>query len=89
MNDVAKLFEERTRTARKAYVCCECGREIAIGSRHRCSSGLWDCWRHYRSCLRCSNVRRLALIRYGPCSPDEGPAFGFLREWIREAMGGG
>lgn len=81
------VYHEHTPRARKHHVCCECRRTIAPGAKYVRSTGIWDGPRTYKTCARCARVRTLALKKYPPEMPDEGPAFGLLREWIKECHG--
>lgn len=44
-------------------------------------------WQTFRFCLRCHNVRNLAIDKYDGYGED-GPPFGELYEWIRETRRG-
>ncbi len=45
------------RTARKDYVCCECGDAIPAGSKYEDFWGVYDGqWDNHRTCARCAQV---------------------------------
>jgi len=53
------LYEEKYRTAKKTYRCCECANHIIPSVRYQYVSILeGGMWGHYKSCMRCANVRR-------------------------------
>jgi len=73
--------------ARKDYTCCECGRKISKGNTYQYYEACWpsiDGWANFKMCLHCNKIRTLALSKYPPDYPEEGPPFGELYEYIRE-----
>ena len=74
--------------ARKEYKCCECKQTIKKGDKYWYFAACWpggEGWGNYKTCLRCKNVRDLAMDKWPPTWNDEIPAFGELYEWIRES----
>ena len=75
--DGLDCYEELERTARKDYVCCECGVTISAGDRYQyvegVSEGQWWSW---KTCLPCARIRR------DFCAPFE-----HLREVLLDLLG--
>ena len=85
--DLPTVFREVKRTAIKAHKCYECNRIIEAKQKYIVVTGLWEGkWLTYKFCLRCRKLYDLARDKYESCPMDEeGPAFGELKDWIREA----
>lgn len=93
------FHDEREATARKPHRCCEahtssagerwgCVRtaEIKPGARYVRMTGKFDGEMYsVAMCLRCRRLLRKAWKRYPPVHEEEGPAFGGLLEYLREA----
>jgi len=72
--------------ARKDYKCYECSRTIRKGEKYWYFAGHWqDGWQNFKHCLRCKNLYDLAIAKWPPVYNDEYPAFGELKEYIRES----
>lgn len=78
------MCRETRVVARKEHACFECRRAIVPGTLYVRLTGIWDKPRTYKMCCRCVTLRRLAVSKYPPVNEEEGPAFGYLRDWIRE-----
>ncbi len=79
---------EKVVTARKQYKCGECSKLINKGDKYTSYAACWPSingWATVRTCIRCGNLRNQTLLKYPPYYPEEGPAFGELREYISEA----
>lgn len=85
--ELPKVCSEREVTARKSHVCCECRKPIPPGVRYVRTSGIWDTARTFKTCVRCHRLRTAAIKKYPPMFVEEGPAFGELRDWLREGRG--
>lgn len=86
--EMPQAFRQITRKAKKEHKCCECSGTIAKGMTYIYCSGIWNgSPDSYKTCERCYRVRILAIKKYPPYLQEEGPAFGELRDYIRE-MGG-
>ena len=60
--------------------------DICPGTRYLRVAGKWDGDMFSESmCLRCARLLRKAMKRYPPVYYDEGPAFGELLEYLRQA----
>ena len=67
------------RTARKLWVCGECGDEIKPGYPYEHAHGLYDgVWEDYRTCARCVDVAEGFF---------QGRIFGGMVEYFLEAHG--
>ena len=89
VEDPPTMDISRTRRARKAHVCCECGDTIEAGSLYQYTDNLTDeKWRHYKTCARCENVASDFFPRgryYGNLVQDFYECFGFdYRDGIPE-----
>jgi hypothetical protein len=56
--DPPDVWDERTRTARKPWVCAECERTICPGETYLCVSCLYrgEGWSTFRTCRHCEAV---------------------------------
>jgi hypothetical protein len=55
---MSEFYQERTVTARKPHVCCECGRVIPAKEKYQRAVGVWDGeWGHFAWCWDCDNLR--------------------------------
>ena len=60
MCEMAKVYDESKRRARKQHKCCECRLPIEVGEVHMRCSGLWDdSWSTFRQHLHCYHFSRL------------------------------
>ena len=76
-----------TPTANREHDCCECRRGIKVGDKYFRFSGIWSgIPATYKTCMRCVALRDLAIKKYSPVFEEDLPAFGLLRDWIRESM---
>lgn len=85
MCDRPSVWRQSDVRARKAYRCCECGDDIAVGVRYRSMFGVWEgdaCT--FRACLPCAELYEDAT-KGGECLP-----LGDLSEWVfdRASVGG-
>jgi hypothetical protein len=74
------VFREETRTARKAYKCCECGRTIEPGEPYQYASGKpcgYDSWETYHTCQHCAA---------GPCRWLMATCGGYLYHGVYEDL---
>lgn len=83
------VASEKLVKSRKTHRCCECRRLLAVGTRYVRANGIWpgsaaNYAASYATCQRCERVKGLALRKYPPVYPEEGPAFGMLRDWISD-----
>uniref|UniRef100_A0A6M3IML8 Uncharacterized protein n=1 Tax=viral metagenome TaxID=1070528 RepID=A0A6M3IML8_9ZZZZ len=79
------VFESSTVTAAKKHRCCECLADIQKGEQYQSVRGLWDgLWSTHRTCTTCADFRERVEAKHY-IGPDEGPAFGYLREWCHDA----
>lgn len=52
--EMATIYGEQDRTARKEHKCCECKRQIKFGERYNYASLLFDGeWHNYKTCQHC------------------------------------
>ena len=59
--ETLKLAKDTWPVARKKYQCCECGSDIDLGEKHRCTTGLSDSWfETYRTCIVCAKIKSIA-----------------------------
>lgn len=82
--EMPKVCIRKEVRARKTHVRCECRKQIVIKSIYVRYSGIWDKPETFKLCVRCDKLKDLALKKYQPYFEEEGPGFGFLREWLRE-----
>lgn len=82
--ELPKVCIRKEVKARKSHICCECGKQIVPKSIYVKYGGIWDRPETFKLCVRCDKLRDLALKKYPPIFEEEGPGFGFLREWLRE-----
>lgn len=76
-----QMGKETFPSARKEYVCCECGSTIDIGEKHQCFTGLLDgVWVTFRTCIPCSKIRNVAQCKL--CAHGEVIAFTCLYELV-------
>jgi hypothetical protein len=62
---MAEFFEVDVVKARKVHKCCECGLEIAIGSKYVRESGKWEGeFASFKTCCLCAEIRQ-AFTCYG------------------------
>lgn len=81
--DMPSVFSDTVRKAHKKHKCCECWRIIKAGEKYHLAKGCWEGkWNEFKTCVECDELRE--EIRYD-YRDDEGPAFGELGEWAREA----
>ena len=79
------VASEKLVKARKLHRCCECRRLLAVGTRYVRINGIWpEGAASFATCQRCERVKVLALRKYPPVYPEEGPGFGMLRDWLRD-----
>jgi hypothetical protein len=86
------FFDEREVTARKAHRCeeaspraCRRTADIQPGTRYVRITGSYEgMFYSVAMCLRCRRLMKKVYRRFNP-DHDEGPSFGELREWLREA----
>ncbi len=74
--------------ARKDHRCCECRRPIKKGDVYWYFAACWPSisgWNSFKTCLRCEEIKSLALLKWPTRDPEDYPAFGELYEWIRES----
>lgn len=87
-NELPEAFLTISRKARKEHKCCECHNVIQKGAIYIYCSGIWEgSPDSFKTCERCDRVRTLAIKKYPPDFEEEGPAFGQLKEYIREEAG--
>ena len=56
--DAPAFYVEKIVKARKPYKCCECGRDIHIGSQYQNVTGKWDGdFDVKRTCIDCYHIR--------------------------------
>jgi len=79
--DMPRIFNVNKPKARKIHECCECGSAILPGELYENSSGLWDKFETYKTCLFCADTRSSAVSDLKLMS-DEGIAFGELWECL-------
>lgn len=81
------MYHEEIVTARKPHHCCECGMTIAKGEKYETVSGMWDgrCDR-IKTCLPCVATRRQATEGIKAADCCELPAFGELRQYLRDGF---
>lgn len=81
MSEYPQAFSTKTRTARKAHKCCECGDDINPGDKYQYSSGIWDGEAaSYKQCLICWDIIQKVCEKIG--NLDDAPGFGELREYF-------
>jgi hypothetical protein len=76
-----RVWDERTRTARKEHECEECGEAIKPGTKYIYVTYLdYEAtkWRDYKVCIPCQQISR----DYGCCC-----AIGELRNHLKEVLG--
>jgi hypothetical protein len=62
----ARLYSARVYVARKTYVCDECSRAIAPGTKYERVFGIWDDPTTYLTCARCLDLREY-VAAHVPC----------------------
>lgn len=87
MCEPPRVYSEQTVQARKQHKCCECRKPIVPGADYVRASGIWDKPATYKTCIRCDHLKTLAVKKYPPEFSEEGPAFGQLRQWIKDYQG--
>lgn len=81
--ELPSFFDQREVTARKEHVCCECHKTIQKGERYQVAVGKWNGdFDTHKTCIPCAQLRD-EMYNAAP-HPEEGPAFGELREYIAE-----
>lgn len=74
--------------ARRDHQCCECRQSIRKGDKYWYFEACWPSisgWDNFKTCLRCKNVKALALLKWPESNLENGPGFCELYAWIREA----
>ncbi len=85
--DIGTVTHKRV-IARKDYLCCECRRPIKKGDVYWYFAACWPSisgWNSFKTCLRCEEIKSLALLKWPTRDPEEYPAFCELYSWIRES----
>lgn len=78
--DHPAVIRDEFPTARKSYLCCECGETISPGQKYHKAVGLWENgWRTFRTCMPCYRLRDELC--------PEGYVFGELSDVTNECLG--
>jgi len=81
--ELPTLYTEKTPTARKAHICCECGSTINSGEKYELITGLWEgTFETFKTCCFCADVRQSARAVFD-LRQDEGIVFGQLWDCVR------
>lgn len=67
-DDYGEFQVHEMRTARKNYICCECGRAISPGDKYEYVAGKWDSgFATHRTCALCVEIREAFSCGNGYC----------------------
>lgn len=86
-NELPSCFASKEVAARKAHLCCECGKRIERGSKYVTVTGIWlGKPERFKQCRYCASLSQFASAFWQSTGgmKDEGPPLGDLWGWLSE-----